>query len=234
MSSAPDAPRGSSRLSRERIAQTALALADRDGLDAVSMRRIAAELGVGTMSLYHYVRDKDDLYGLVGDRIMGELLVPEDEFDASDWRAAIRAIARRSRDVFARHAWIWGAMHEGGRLGVNVLRHFEQSLAAVQHTGLDGPGRLELIAIVDDFVFGHSYRTVLEPRMAGDEDWQTAMRNTVDRLLGTGEYPQMEGLLGEGDRAQAWAQLEAHADPAARFEHGLEALLDGLERRLGR
>jgi AcrR family transcriptional regulator len=220
-----------SRLSRERIAEAALAIADADGLAAVSMRRLAADLGVGTMSLYHYVRDKDDLYGLVGDRIMGELLVPDDEFDPSDWRAALTEIARRSRAVFHRHPWVFGAMQEGGSMSINVLRHFEQSLAAVSGMGLAPAERLEVIAIVDDLVMGHGFRTAME---AATPDFDAAMRDMAVELMDSGEFPQMRALLGDRDRSAAWAALETHADPDARFEHGLEAVLDGLEARLRR
>jgi AcrR family transcriptional regulator len=233
MSRPPVRAGGSSRaaLSRERIAEAALAIADADGLAAVSMRRLAGELGVGTMSLYHYVRDKDDLYGLVGDRIMGELLVPEDEFDPADWRAALGAIARHSRAVFRRHPWVFTAITEGGSMSINVIRHFEQSLAAVSQTGVAPAERLELIAIVDDFVFGHGFRTALE---AESREFDAAMRATALDVVDSGEFPQMRALLGDGDRAAAWAKLEAEADADARFERGLEAVLDGLQARLQR
>src|SRR4051794_1897561 len=82
------------RYTREQIAQAALSIADADGYDAVSMRRVAAELGAGTMTLYHYVRTKDDLRALMDDAIMSEVLVPDGELSA-DWRGAIAENARR-------------------------------------------------------------------------------------------------------------------------------------------
>ena len=217
-------------VTREQIADQALALADADGLDAVSMRRVAAELGVGTMTLYHYVRTKDDLWALMGDRIMGELLVPAGELPLDDWRAAISAIARSSRQVFDRHRWVFSAL-EGGQLGPNGLRHFEQSLAAVASTGADAAGRLEIIALVDDFVFGYALRRAQDQQEQLDEVWLQAAEAYVTEQLETGEYPYIEALLGDGDRRATWDRLAELAHGSDRFEHGLEAMLDGIERR---
>src|SRR5271155_1852298 len=91
--------------SRQQIAEVAVRIADDEGFDAVSMRRIAHELGAGTMTLYHYVLNKEELVMLMNDRVMGEILVPDDELPA-DWRAALTAIARRSRRAFERHRWM--------------------------------------------------------------------------------------------------------------------------------
>src|SRR5205823_341014 len=87
------------------IAAAAMAVADAEGVDAVTMRRVADELGAGTMTLYHYVRSKDELIALVVDQMMGELLIPDDEMP-DDWREAFAAIGRRSREAFRRHVWI--------------------------------------------------------------------------------------------------------------------------------
>ena len=121
------------------------------------MRRVAAEIGAGTMTLYHYVRTKDDLVDLMDDAIMGEVLIPDGELPG-DWRAAMRAIAARSHATFVRHPWAMQAM-SGSRGGPNGMRHFEQSLAAVSSLAIDGRAKLELIAIVDDYVFGYVFRT---------------------------------------------------------------------------
>ena len=123
--------------SRADIARAALEIADSEGFEAVSMRRVAQRLGAGTMTLYHYVRNKDELITLMSDAIMGEILVPEGEL-ADDWRTALTQIATRTRDVFADHRWIFERMGDG-RPGPNGMRHFEQSLAAV--SSLDARSR---------------------------------------------------------------------------------------------
>jgi AcrR family transcriptional regulator len=210
-------------VSREQIAATALAVADAGGL----------QLGVGTMTLYHYVRTKDDLFALMSDAIMGELLVEESELDAVDWRSSLGAVGRRSRDVFRRHPWMVRAMDQGnGGIGPNGMRHFEQSLAAVEGTGLDPAGKLEVIALVDDLVFGHAFRWSLEEEEMRSDDWQQRAEAYVEGMLATGEYPQIEALLGDGDRHATWERIMHEANHVDRFERGLEALLDGIERRL--
>jgi AcrR family transcriptional regulator len=217
-------------VTREQIAETALWLADHDGIEAVSLRRIAGELGVGTMTLYHYVRTKDDLYELMGDTIMGELLVPADAIDAQDWRSSIAAIGRSSREAFRRHPWMVRAVDLGGEIGPNGMRHFEQSLAAVEGTGLGASDRMQLVALVDDYVFGHSLRAIQEEAELRNAEWQQNVESYVERQLATGDYPHIEALLGDGDRHEAWETLVRDVTDAERFEMGLQVLLDGLER----
>lgn len=101
------------------------------------MRRVAAELGAGTMTLYRYVRNKADLVALMADAVMGELLVPEEELPA-DWRQALTLIAHRTRKVFARHTWAIDSLRGGGEGGPNGVLHFEQSMVAVAGTVSDG------------------------------------------------------------------------------------------------
>src|SRR5262249_48961416 len=119
---------------REGIARAAIRIADTEGFDALSMRRVAAELKAGTMTLYHYVRTKDELLALVHNAIMGELLIPPDEVPTG-WRAGMREIAHRTRDVFVRHPWV-GQLPQSADDGPNDTLHFEQSLAVMAETGL--------------------------------------------------------------------------------------------------
>src|SRR5262249_3952253 len=99
-------------LSRSAIAAAALEIADTEGFDAVSMRRVAQKLGVGTMTLYHYVANKDDLITLMVDAVMGEVLVPEADLE-SGWREALTRIALRSREAFRRHRWALDRFGDG-------------------------------------------------------------------------------------------------------------------------
>src|SRR6188474_3921292 len=135
------------RLTRDQIAATALAIADAEGFEAVSMRRIATDLDAGTMTLYYYVKTKDDLVALMDDAIMAEVLVPADRLPAG-WRAGLTAIAHRSRDVFRRHPWALHAL-QGARIGPNGLAHMEQSMSALVDAPLDDRGKLHLLSVVD-------------------------------------------------------------------------------------
>jgi AcrR family transcriptional regulator len=218
------------KLTREQIAAHALAIADAEGFEAVSMRRIAEELGVGTMTLYYYVRTKDDLLALMDDSLMGEVLIPADELP-STWREAIGAIARSSRTVFVRHPWAMSAL-EGARVGPNGLRHMEQSMAAVASAPLDETGKMELISAVDDYVFGHVLR-LREPWWAGGTDVQAfhAINKFISEHLASGEFPHLAALVGSGEPVAVFTRVAQSMTDEDRFEHGLEALFDGFDRR---
>src|SRR5271154_7178526 len=110
------------RLTRETIAAAALSIADKEGFEAVSMRRVAREVGVGTMSLYYYVKTKDDLIAVMDDALMGEALLSS---IPKDWRRALTEIATRTHAVFLRHPWALVAMLSAPP-GPNALRPQEQ------------------------------------------------------------------------------------------------------------
>src|SRR5271170_2989551 len=132
------------RYTREQIADAALRIADTEGFDAVTMKRIAAELGAGTMTVYYYVRNKTDIVALMQDAILADVLIPGSELPAG-WRAAVAAIARRTRQVLMAHPWSLTSFNDA-QFGPNAMRHLEQSLTAVAGTGLPVPARFELIA----------------------------------------------------------------------------------------
>jgi AcrR family transcriptional regulator len=219
------------RFSREQIAAAALAIADAEGFDAVSIRRIATSLGAGTMSLYRYISAKSDLVALMDDAIMGESLIPDGELPA-DWREALAMIARYTRAALLRHPWAvqalqgGGAASQDGTFGPNGIRHFEQSLAAVASAPLDTAAKLDLITLVDDYVFGHVLRAgEQQARSAGDDEGGRAAQiaKYIQGQIATGRFPQLEKLTHD-------PAAQALADPSridGRFERGLRALLDG-------
>jgi AcrR family transcriptional regulator len=222
--------------SREQIAAAAMRIADAEGTDAVTMRRVATELGAGTMTLYHYVANKQELLALMDDAMMGELLIPDDEL-AGDWREGIAQIARRSYAVFKRHPWLvehLGEEDDRGPGGPNGLRHFEQSLKVAALAGLEGFDRLELVTLVDDYVFGHAIRAREMGRdTERSEEHVAAMIEYLQALLATGEYPHIAELAGDDIRGN----FERFAQTAAEetwFERGLQRLLDGIELDLRR
>ena len=216
------------KFTRDQIASTALTIADTEGFDAVSMRRVAAELGAGTMTLYYYVRTKDELVALMDDAIMSEVLIPAEEFPGH-WYDALTAVAVRTWDVLMRHTWALRSL-QNVPAGPNAMRHFEQSLAALAGTGLDASGKLALIAMVDDYVQGNVLRTA-EMRSAGrpaedDAPTEAAIR-FAESQLATGEFPHTRALLGEGDLRDAFPRLVGDMSERDRFRRGLSVLLDG-------
>jgi AcrR family transcriptional regulator len=221
------------RYTREQIAATALAIADSDGFEAVSMRRVAAELGAGTMTLYHYIRTKDELIDLMDDAIMGEVVVPAGELPTA-WRPALATLARRSREAFLRHPWALRALR-GARGGPNGMRHFEQSLAAVAELDLDTREKLELISIVDDYVFGFVFRSgELEAVFSETlhEELIAELLPHFEAQIRSGGYPHIEALFGESSTLEVWTMIVDTMTAESRFEKGLALLLDGIEARL--
>jgi AcrR family transcriptional regulator len=212
---------------RADIARAALEIADSQGFDAVSMRRVAERLGAGTMTLYHYVRNKDELVALMSDAVMAEVVVPEGEL-ADDWREALTQIANRSHDAFKAHHWVFQKMNDDGVPGPNGMRHFEQSLQAVAGLGLDREQTFEVIGQIDDYVFGYALREVqeAEEQVRG---WSPAVVDFFKRELATGEYPLIGEFFDDGDFEAAFERAMEFMADEGRFHRGLKRLLDGIE-----
>jgi AcrR family transcriptional regulator len=222
------------RFSRERIAQVALAIADADGFAAVTMRRVAAELGSGTMSLYRYIATKADLAALLEDALMGEAVIGDGELPG-DWRTALAMIAHRTRDVYLRHPWAITALQGetgGGQsapMGPNGLHHFEQSLAALDGAPFDMRGKLDLLTMVDDYVMGHVLRTAgmhARARSRASPAQTAQTMKFVEAQLGSGRFPQLQAMAE--DPAAPLAVDARRLEE--RFELGLNALIDGAFR----
>jgi AcrR family transcriptional regulator len=219
--------RGAQTLTREEIVQAALAVADDEGYEAVSMRNVAARLGVGTMTLYSYVTSKDDLLDLMFDEIMRELLLPEPL--PEHWRDALAAIERRTREVWLRHPWIASSIGDRSAFGPNSMRHVEQSLAAVSGLGVDGPEAFVVLAAVDDYTLGHTMRQVgqqaaLDRDGIDADEWRQAMEPYWREMIATGEFPRLAEL----------ADTEWELMNDERFELGLQWILDGIATRYER
>ncbi len=209
----------------------ALQLADADGIEALSMRRVAAELGVGTMSLYYYVQTKAELLDLMHDAMMSELVLPDGELP-DDWREALEAIARRALASLHRHPW---ALDTPTTMpGPNAMRHFEQSLTAVSGLDVDERTRFEIILMVDDYVFGYALREAEDQREARewDELEYDALIKYAESQLATGQFPHMERLREGRDARSAFERINGLVRDPDRFERGLKRLLDGIALEL--
>lgn len=170
------------------------------------MRRVAQALNAGTMSLYYYVKTRDELVALMDDALLAEALLPEAR---SDWPGALLAIARHTHALFLRHPWALGALRNVPP-GPNALRHVEQCLHALSETALSAKQKLTLLALVDDFVFGNALRAA-ETRVDVDMEF-------VRAELATGAFPELSSLFADG-------RIEPDED---RFERGLRALIDSV------
>ena len=177
------------------------------------------------MTLYNYVRTKDELVALMDDRLMGELLVDEEEL-ARPWRDALAAVLRRTYRLRLQHPWSLTALRNAGP-GDNALRHAEQTLAALDGSPFNEEQKFTVMAVTDSFVDGHALRSVeviTEPAI--DAALGDHIRRALDEI-GSGPYPRMrQSWLARGgwrpDAAAAWMDES--------FERGLTALFEGFVR----
>jgi AcrR family transcriptional regulator len=207
-------------LSADAIVRVALAIADADGVEAVSMRRVATELGVGTMTLYHHVADKDELLDLMSDAVAGELVVPGEL--PGHWREALRAIAHQTFDAFMRHRWLVETAGMRPVATPNQLRHIEQSIVAIHDLDVDERTAAAMVMATDDYTFGYVRRRLT----FGDaQPWAGPReRARVQELLSTGEFPILAAILAERPDLRP---------PEDTFDLGLEWLFDGMAATLG-
>jgi AcrR family transcriptional regulator len=201
-------------LTRDAIVAAAIAIADNDGLDAVSIRRVAGELDVRPMSLYTHIASKEDLLDLMVNEVIGEALVPEPL--PGHWRDVVREIAVRSHNAFVAHPWTMQAFGQRPRFGPNALRHAEQSIAAISALGLDERTAATLLAIVDEYALGHAMRTLITPSEA---ELRELFAETLRAAPNLSDYPHLAAAGVMIPREDA-------------FELGLDALLEGLSRTL--
>ncbi len=210
-SAGPRAP-----LSRERVLRAAVELADRDGLDALSMRRLARELGVEAMSLYNHVTGKDEILAGMLEVVVAEIELPADE---ADWKQALRRSAISNRDVLRRHAWaasLWMSAQSGGPA---QLRRTDWILRTLREAGLPLDLVYHALHILEAYVLGATVQHQSFP-YSGEE--LSGLANTFLAQLPADEYPDLV------------EHVRQHLDPPAGaeggFELGLDLILTGLER----
>jgi AcrR family transcriptional regulator len=224
-----DAPRGArTTLTHVQIAEAAVALADAEGLDALSMRRLAERLGVATMALYRYVDSKDELVELMTDSVTASTPLTA---DPADWRAVFREAARRRRDTALAHPWLPAAQAQvPTTLTPSRNLVLERMLAALEPLPLTGDQKMQLIRALDAYARGAAdgevnQRMMLERRGYGaDGDVRMLLRSNMEWLLRSGRFPRFAELVRAG---------LSPVDATEEFDLGLEAMLDGLAARFG-
>jgi AcrR family transcriptional regulator len=214
------------RFTRDEIAQTAMRIADREGFAAVSMRRIANELDAGTMTLYHYIRTKDELLTVVVDAVMGEVVIPATETIPADWRRALTMVAERTRAALERHPWILDIADDPA-VGPNSVRHFDQSLQAVASLQLPLTEKFDIVRAVDEYVFGYCIQH-RNSQLSAEPSFDDDMIAYVHGLVETGDYPQLAAVTAEYGLEQGWRLIDEHMRDPRRFERNLARLLDGI------
>ncbi|MEU8276698.1 TetR/AcrR family transcriptional regulator [Microbispora bryophytorum] len=219
----PEPPPRPAPLDRERIVAAAVALADEGGLEAVSLRKVAARLDVGPMRLYGYISTKEELFDLMVDEVYAEIL-PEEQ--PGDWREALRGLAHRTRRATRRHEWLADLL--GGRpaLGPNALAVTEATLAAVDGLA-DVETVMRAVETVSAYFTGAIRREIANLRAEratglSDRDWQRASGPHLMRMLATGRFPALAKVVHDG----------TEVDAEVSFATGLDWVLDAVAAKL--
>jgi AcrR family transcriptional regulator len=208
----------------DRIVAAAVDLADREGLPAVTMRRLAGELGVGAMTLYTHVPGKGELVDLMHDAVLGEVY-PEPP--AGGWRDRLAGVARANWDLYVRHPW--AASVGAGRpiLGPNLMRKYELELTAVDGLGLSEVEMELVLTLVGGFVrgtVGGLHEKAAAERDSGltEDEWWAATEPHVDKVFDPERFPTAARV-----GPVAGPELGGYS-PERSFEFGLARLLDGI------
>ncbi|MET9529799.1 MULTISPECIES: TetR/AcrR family transcriptional regulator [unclassified Streptomyces] len=223
------APTPRASLSPRQIADAAVRIADAEGLAAVTMRRLATELGVAPMAAYRYVSGKDELLELMIDRVY----VEADLFgDATGWRETLRALALRTRQLFLAHPWLGQLSSARAGVAMTPARFavLERALTSLDGLGLDADTMYAAFVTVTSFTAGQAHAEVAMRQLMKDEGWSSgddvrgALAPQMTYLMGTGKYPMYREVLRGSERRD---------DPLWHFEIGLDCVLDGIAARLG-
>lgn len=222
----PERPR--TQLSTERVLEAAVELADRDGFDALTMRKLADELGVGAMSLYYYVPNKDELLDGMIEMVFAEIESPPAD---TDWQSALRLRANSGRGALARHRWANGLMESRVRPGPESLRLHNDVLGCMRAAGFSIELAIHANSVLDAYIYGFALQEKTVPFDSPDE-----LSEVIEEQVRHVEQDQDMAAFAEQypHLAEVVVGHIAHSgfDFGAEFEYGLGLILDGLAARL--
>jgi AcrR family transcriptional regulator len=204
------------RHDRAAIASAAVRIADTEGLDALTMRRVASELGMATMTLYNYLPTKDHLAQLVIDKLAAEYAYPQ--APPADQRSAIAELAGQAREIARRHPWLARLIQQPYPPGPNGLRYLDYFLGLLDGSGLDTGAKLEVIAMISGFatMYGAMQATLARQGVTGSEHGDMHAR-AFARAAASGQYPNLAAALATAGPARS---------EDAIFESGIRRLVD--------
>src|SRR2546426_3537885 len=207
-------------LTRERVLRAAISLADRGGIESLSMRKLGDRVGVEAMSLYNHVRNKEDLLDGMVDVVFSEIDLPS---AGVEWRTAMRQRATSLRQVLLRHPWANGLMESRTAPGPANLRHHDAVLGSLRSAGFSVDMAAHAYSILDGYIYGFTLTELTLPfRKPGDV--ARVAGNIMERFR-AGEYPHLAETAV--DRA-----MKPGYNYGDEFEYGLDLILDGIQRAL--
>ncbi|HXN03281.1 MAG TPA: TetR/AcrR family transcriptional regulator C-terminal domain-containing protein [Candidatus Acidoferrum sp.] len=205
-------------LTRDRVLRTAISLADRDGIDLLSMRHLGGKLGVEAMSLYNHVRNKDDMLDGMIDVVFSEIDLPP---TGADWRTAMRQRAISAHHVLLRHPWAIALMESRATPGPANLRHHDAVLGSLRAAGFSVDMTAHAYSILDGYIYGFTMTESRLPFSSPQEVKEVA--GSILEGFRPGEYPHLAEMAV--DRA-----MKPGFRYGSEFEYGLDLILDGIER----
>jgi AcrR family transcriptional regulator len=204
-------------LTKERVLQAAVDLVDRDGLDALTMRRLGAELGVEAMSLYKHVTNKEAILDGIVELVVGEIELPS---EGGDWKHAMRRRAISAREVFSRHSWAIGLLETRDSMGPVALRYLDAVLGTLRSAGFSIENAAHAFWLLDSFVYGHVVHETSFPVSSSGETTEST-RSMLEQIT-SNSYPH---LVEVGEHA-----LRHEYTFDSEFGYGLDLILDALDR----
>jgi AcrR family transcriptional regulator len=205
-------------LTRERILQAAISLADRDGIESLSMRKLGDELEVEAMSLYNHVRNKVDMLDGMVDVVFSEIELPS---NGVDWRTAMRKRAVSARKALLRHPWAIGLMESRATPGPATLRHHDSVLGSLRTAGFSIDMAAHAYSILDGYIYGFTLTELTLP--FSNAGGAAEVAGNLLKGFGPGEYPYLAEMAV--DRA-----IKPGYNYGDEFEFGLDLILDGITR----
>jgi AcrR family transcriptional regulator len=218
----PPKESGTSRLplSRDRVLRAAVALADAEGIDSLTMRRLGEELGVEAMSLYKHVANKSDLLDGMTDAVFGEIELP---VIGADWRPAMRDRAISARAALNRHPWATALVSSRMSPGPATLRHHDTVIGTLRAGGFSVERAAHAFSAIDSYVYGFALQEATLPFDTVEEAADVAQ--VMFARMAADQYPHLTEFTVQH-------VLQPGYEYGAEFEYGLDLILDGLERAL--
>jgi AcrR family transcriptional regulator len=204
-------------LSKDRVLRAAIGLADERGIESVTMRRLAHELGVEAMSLYYYVAKKDDILNAIVDLVVSEIELPS---PGADWKAAIRKTAISAHDVLVRHPWAASLMLSATGASPARWRYVDAILGCLREADFSADMTDHAYHALDSHITGF---TLSEVQFQIDPETLPELAATFLRELPVDKYPHLVEHVHQHLK-------ERSPDDEGAFAFGLDLILDGLER----
>jgi AcrR family transcriptional regulator len=209
-------------LSLDAVVDAAIAVADADGIEALSMRRVARELGVGTMSLYRYVPGKAELLDLMLDRV-SDPAEQVAQAHGQNWRDVLVIVARGVRQIYLSHSWLLRVNWSRPVMGPNTLAGLELHISGLHDLALTDQEKVSVMLLIDSYVTGMARNEILAASAAeatgvSDEQFWAEQSPVLERAMSTGNYPALARLADDAFEL-GWDET---------FEFGLERVLDGV------